>query len=106
MYAIIKIGASQFKAEKNQEINAPYLPDYSKGDLFEINDVAMFKDAKDNVKIGTPFLSNVIVKAKLVAHDKEDKIIIQKFRKRKRSKKRTGHRQNFSKIKIMDIICK
>ncbi len=106
MYAIIKIGAGQFKAEKNQEINAPYLPDYKKGDTFEINDVALFKDDKDNVKIGTPYLSNVVVKAKLISHDKESKVIIQKFRKRKRSKKRTGHRQDFSKIRITDIVCK
>jgi len=106
MYAIVKIGAQQFKIEKNQQLNVPYLTDCAKGEDIELNNVLLLKNDDDAISIGAPVLNNVSVKAKIIAHDKERKAIIQKFSRRKRYKKRTGHRQDFSKIKITDIVIK
>ena len=106
MYVIVKIGAQQFKFEKNQLLNVPYLTNCAKGDEIELTDVLLVKDDKDGVSIGSPVLSNAAVKAKVIAHDKEKKVVIQKFRRRKRYKRRTGHRQDFTKIKVTDIVLK
>jgi len=106
MYAIVKIGARQFKIEKNQLLNVPYLTNCVKGDEIELNDVLLVKDDKGGVRIGAPVLNDVGVKAKIIAHDKEKKVVIQKFKRRKRYKRRTGHRQDFTKIRITDIVLK
>ncbi|HON56783.1 MAG TPA: 50S ribosomal protein L21 [bacterium] len=103
MYAIFKCGAQQFKAEKGEELTIPYLAENKKGDELIFNEVLLVQDG-DKIQIGNPSLSNASVKAKLIAHIKDKKVIIQKFRRRKRYDKRTGHRQNYSKIVITDIV--
>ncbi len=103
MYAIIRSGGRQFKVEKGQKYVLPYLPESSKGDCVEF-EVILFKNDDDTIKIGAPVLSNVTVKGKLMNNGLDKKVVIQKFKKRKRYKRKTGHRQPNSSVTITDII--
>jgi large subunit ribosomal protein L21 len=57
----------------------------------------------DSVKIGTPILSGVSVKAKVLSHGRHDKVQIFKMRRRKHYQKHQGHRQNYTEIQITGI---
>jgi large subunit ribosomal protein L21 len=107
MYAVIETGNQQFKVEKGQELSVPLL---EKGDLNKGSDIVFDKvlllNDNDDVQIGKPVLSNVNVKAKLVNNYKDKKVKVFKFKRRKRYKVDRGHRQQYSRIKIEDIVVK
>ncbi len=105
MYAIFKSGDKQFKAEKGVEIKIPYLAKNVKGDKIVFNDVLLAHDG-NTVKIGNPVIANASVTGELVCHEKDKKVVIQKFKRRKRYNIRTGHRQNYSKVLITGISVK
>lgn len=101
MYAVIKAGGKQYRV--------------SKDDVVEIERVAADKDGKvafdqvlmvgggDNVKFGSPLVSGAKVIAELVEHSRGPKLIAFKKRRRKNSRRKKGHRQNLSIVKITDI---
>lgn len=72
------------------------------GELIEIKNILFIKNNED-IKIGTPFLENYYVKAKILEHKRGKKIIIFKKKRRKGYEKKQGHRQNLSVIKIEEI---
>jgi len=104
MYAIIRTGGKQFKVEKEQKLTVPYLTDYKSGDEIDFKDVLLFKGEDESIKIGAPALSNITVKGKILNHGKDAKLVVMKFKKRKRYKRKNGHRQLNSCVKITDII--
>ncbi len=100
MFAIVSIAGQQFKVEKDQEIFVHRL-DAKEGDKVSFEDIHLTANG-DQVSLGTPHLSGS-VKATVLEHVKGDKVIVFKKKRRKGYKKKNGHRQSFTKIKIDSI---
>ena len=101
MYAVVKTGGKQYKVEAGQTIQVEKI-DGGIGSTVQLNDVLMFTDG-ENMSVGQPLLDNVAVNGHIVAQDKSRKIIVFKYKKRKRYRRKQGHRQTFTAIKIDSI---
>ncbi|WP_213016786.1 50S ribosomal protein L21 [Candidatus Shikimatogenerans silvanidophilus] len=100
MFAIINLNGIQYKIEKNSILYVNRILK-NDGEIFSINKCICFKK-KEKILIGNPFL-NCNIKIKILQHFKGKKIIIFKKKRRKGYKVKNGHRQNLSKIQILDI---
>jgi large subunit ribosomal protein L21 len=101
MYAIVDIAGQQFRVEKDKVIKVPYL-NKEVGESVEFDKVLLVGSEK-NVKIGQPVVEKSKVSAKILAHGRDDKVIIWKKKKRKGYQLKKGHRQNFTRIQIEKI---
>jgi len=102
MYAIIEDGGRQFQVEEGQEIKIDYRDSANAGDEIALDRVLAYRD-DENVKIGQPTLDSVTVKAEVVQIAQGPKLIVQKLRRRKNSRRKTGHRQVYTQIRITKI---
>lgn len=101
MYAIVDIAGQQFKVEENSTYYVPKLDsDVSKAVTFD--NILLYSDGKKTT-IGTPTIKGVKVKAKVLEHLKDDKVIVFKKKRRKSYKLKRGHRQQLSKIEVTKI---
>lgn len=101
MYAVVNIQGAQFKVEEGQQIFVNRLGD-NEGDNVEFKEVLLIDD-DGKVSVGQPFVKGASVKAKVLDHVKDDKIIVFKKKRRKGYKVKNGHRQQLSKIEIESI---
>src|SRR5262245_18669487 len=101
MYAVIKTGGKQYRVEPGATIRVEKLPG-DDGATVEIDDVLLVADG-ENVKVGAPVVTGAEVKAQIVAQGLGEKLLVFKFRRRKAYRKKTGHRQPFTALKITDI---
>jgi large subunit ribosomal protein L21 len=101
MYAIVTIAGQQFKVQKDQSLFVHRL-EGNEGDAIELGEVLLVDD-EGAVTVGNPTVKNASVSATIVEHAKGDKVIIFKKKRRKGYQKRTGHRQQFTKIMVDDI---
>jgi len=102
MYAVIATGGKQYKVAPGDVVRVESL-DAKKGDTIELKDVFMIADG-DKVSVGTPSLASARVTAEVVGEGRGEKIIIFKHRRRKGFRKTNGHRQNYTAIKVKEII--
>jgi len=102
MYAVIASGGKQYRVAKDDTIKVETI-DAEEGSKVTFDKVLLCTDADGNPEIGTPYLSNVVVTGEVIKHGRHKKINILKFRRRKHSMKQMGHRQDYTKIKIIDI---
>ncbi len=102
MYAIVEIAGKQFRVEKDQKIKVPHLQTDA-GKKVEFDRVLYYTDDKGKVEIGKPTLKNMKVKATVVEHGRDKKIIVFKKKRRKGYQVKNGHRQGFSVIQIDGI---
>ena len=105
MYAIVNIAGKQFKVSQNQYIYAPRMATSQAGDAVEFDQVLLTGD-DNGVQIGTPALDGVRVAASVVGHVRGDKVIVFKKKRRKGYQKTQGHRQDYTKIMIDEILAK
>ena len=96
MFAIFKTGGKQYKVQKNEVIKVEKL-DADKN--VEFSEVLMVDG-----KVGTPFVEGAKVKAEIVDQIRDDKVIVFKKKRRQNYRRKQGHRQYLSVIKITDII--
>jgi len=101
MFAVVLVGNQQFKVSEGDVINANRL-DYEKGQNIVLDKVLLYSDGKD-VKLGTPYLKDVEVKAEVLKQMRAPKVIAYKYRKRKDSARTHGHRQDLTTVKIAKI---
>ena len=101
MFAIVTIAGQQFKVEEGQELFVHQL-DASEGDNVSFDEVHLI-DNGGNVQVGQPHISSAKVNASVIGHQKGDKVIVFKKKRRKGYRKKNGHRQCFTKIKIDGI---
>ncbi len=102
MYAIVKTGGKQIKAEKNGLVIVEKL-DGEPGTKLDLEQVVMVHDGK-SVKIGTPFIAGAMVKAEIVKQGKAKKINAFNYKPKKNVRKRWGHRQPQTTIRIIDVV--
>ncbi|NJL73879.1 MAG: 50S ribosomal protein L21 [Saprospiraceae bacterium] len=102
MFAIVTIAGQQFKVEEGQEIFVHQLA-ATEGEEMSFREVLLINN-DGVVQIGTPVLDAAGVKATVLGHQKGDKVIIFKKKRRKGYVKKNGHRQRFTKIRIDAIV--
>jgi large subunit ribosomal protein L21 len=100
-YAIIETGGKQYFALAGKNIVIEKL-DYKEGDEVRFTDVLFIKDG-DKYTLGNPYIANKEVVGKLIKQIRGDKIIVFKFKRRKKYRKKQGHRQSQSVVKIVSI---
>ncbi len=101
MYAVIKSGGKQHKVSEGEEILLEKLS-LDEGEIIEFSEVlAVNKDG--NLNVGKPLLEGAVVKGKVINHLKTKKITVIKMKRRKDYRKKQGHRQNLTKVKIESI---
>jgi len=101
MYAIVKINGQQFKVSQDQKLFVHRLQ-AEEGSSVEFEEVMLIDDGK-KVKVGTPYIKNAKVEAKVLQHLKGDKVLVFKKKRRKGYKKLNGHRQYFTQILVEKI---
>ena len=101
MFAIVQLGSLQYKVAEGDTIDAQLL-DEKEGKSLIIDQVLFFTDGK-TVKIGQPFLKDVKVTAKVLAHHKDEKKLSFKYLRRKDKYWRQGHRQKLTQLNITKI---
>lgn len=102
MYAIIIDGGRQYKVEEGQELALDYREDAKPGDSLTLDRVAAIGAGAD-LKIGTPTVEGASVAAEVIGTGQGVKIEVVKLRRRKNSRRHTGHRKMFTKVKIGKI---
>lgn len=101
MYAVIATGGKQYKVTEGLTLKVEKL-EGDAGAAVDLDKVLMIADGSD-VKIGTPYLDGGKVSATIKSQGRAKKVEIMKFRRRKHSQKRTGHRQYYTEIEITSI---
>ena len=100
MYAVIQTGGKQYQIEEESILDVELLQ--SEDGKFEFNEVLLLNDGK-KIHIGAPFIKNCKVKAEIVKEVKGPKVIAYKYKKRKNYRRKRGHRQKYSQVKITKI---
>jgi large subunit ribosomal protein L21 len=101
MYAVIKTGGKQYRVAANDVLEIEKL-DGDAGSTLEFTDVLMVGEG-ESVTIGTPLVAGAKVTAELVAQTRGPKLIAFKKRRRKNSRRKKGHRQDLTRVRITDI---
>jgi large subunit ribosomal protein L21 len=104
MYAIVKTGGLQYKVQPGDTVTVNKL-DGDIGSEVMLDEVLMVVDPQqDTVSVGRPLLSGTRVSAEITAHKKGDKITVFRSKRRKGYRKKNGHRQPLTQLKIKDIL--
>lgn len=102
MYAVIKTGGKQYRVAKDDIVSIEKVPGEA-GAKIEFNEVLMVGSGA-GVKVGTPVVSGAKVVAELVEQSRGPKLIAFKKRRRKNSRRKKGHRQDLSVVRITEIM--
>jgi large subunit ribosomal protein L21 len=102
MYVIVEIAGQQFKAEKGRKLYVHRLKG-EEGSSVSFDRV-LLTDFDGQVKVGTPVVKGASVRASILKHLKDDKVLVFKKRRRKGYQKLNGHRQSLSQIQIEEIV--
>jgi large subunit ribosomal protein L21 len=102
MYAVIKSGGKQYRVESGKPVRVEALSaDVGAAVAFE---EVLLVGSGDGVKVGAPLVSGAKVKGTVLAHGRGEKVKIFKMRRRKHYQKSQGHRQNYTEVRIDDIV--
>lgn len=102
MYALIEYKGKQYKAEKDALIQVDKI-DAEKGQTIDIDTVVLVSDG-DKVNIGTPYVKGAVVKAVVEETFKDKKVIVLKYKSKKDYRRTIGHRQQYTNIRVTDIV--
>jgi large subunit ribosomal protein L21 len=100
MYAVIKTGGKQYRVTEGQKLRVERLPG-NPGEAIKFQEVLLV--GGDSLKIGQPIVVGASVSAEIVDHARGPKIIVFKFRRRKNYRRKNGHRQPYTELKITGI---
>lgn len=101
MYAVVATGGKQYKVKEGDILRVEKLPG-EVGAAVAFDQILMMSDG-DNVKVGQPVLEGAHVKGHIVDQGKHSKIIVFKYKRRKRYRRKQGHRQPYTAVKIDTI---
>jgi large subunit ribosomal protein L21 len=102
VYAIVECGGRQYRAEEGNSLVVEKLP-YEVGKQVELEKVLLVSDG-DDVTVGQPRVDDALVKATVIEQFRGKKILVWKYRPRKRYRKRQGHRQSYTRLRIDEIV--
>jgi large subunit ribosomal protein L21 len=101
VYAVIRDRGAQYRVEEGQTLDVALMK-AEPGTQVIIDEVLMVGDT-DDVKIGMPLVANARVIAEVVGEARGEKIVVFKYKRKKRYRRRTGHRQNYTRLAIKAI---
>jgi|TARA_B100000530_G_scaffold101204_1_gene62598 large subunit ribosomal protein L21 len=104
-FAIIKTGGKQYKVKASDILKIERLKESKAESKIEFNEILAYGDDK-NLEVGSPFVKGAKVEAELIKNSKNRTILIFKKRRRQNSRRKNGHRQQYSLIKISKIFNK
>ena len=104
-YAVIQTGGKQYKVKSGEIIKIEKLPDSKPNTKIEFKEVLAYGDDK-TIEIGFPTINGAKVEANLIKNDKNRTVLIFKKRRRQNSRRKNGHRQQYSMIRISKIFSK
>ncbi|MCY3705828.1 MAG: 50S ribosomal protein L21 [Gammaproteobacteria bacterium] len=103
MYAVFESGGKQFRAEPGLRLRIPALA-AEEGSTVTFDRVLITGGADGEPEVGTPTVEGAAVRAEVLAHGKDRKLIIFKRKRRKGYRKKQGHRQKFTEVRIDEIV--
>jgi large subunit ribosomal protein L21 len=98
--AVIRTGGKQYRVSEGDRLSVELLPG-KPGDEIEFSEVLLV--GGETPKIGKPLVAGAKVKAQILEHDRGERLVVFKFKRRKRFKKKNGHRQHYTAVKITAI---
>ena len=104
-YAVIQTGGKQYKVKSGEILKIEKLPDSKPDTKIEFKEILAYGDNK-TIEVGTPTIQGAKVEANLIRNDKNRTILIFKKRRRHNSRRKNGHRQEYSMIRINKIFSK
>ena len=102
MYAIFESGGRQYRAEEGHTFSVEKLP-YEVGESIEFDNVFLVAQ-DDGVAIGAPLVPGAVVKATVMDQYRGKKILVWKYRPKKRYRRRQGHRQSYTLLRIDEVV--
>ena len=103
MFAVVRTGGKQYKVAVGDQFQVERLVGSEPGQAIELGEVLMVADGED-VRVGTPTVPGAAVRAIVVGPERGPKIRIFKFKAKKRYRKRAGHRQDLTRVRIDEIV--
>ena len=104
MYAIFNHKGKQYKASKNDFLKLPKSSDLKKNDTLTLEDISLLKTENGDTIIGTPTLKDVKIRAKVIDQIRDKKIVVFKKKRRHNYRRKIGHRQDLTLVKIEEIL--
>ena len=104
-FAVIQTGGKQYKVKSGEILKVEKLPDSKPDKKIEFKEILAYGDDKI-IEVGTPIVAGAKVEANLIKNDKNRTVLIFKKRRRHNSRRKNGHRQEYSMIKINKIYSK
>jgi large subunit ribosomal protein L21 len=101
MYAIVECGGRQYRAEEGHSFSVEKLP-YEVGEQIDLNNVLLLANG-DDITIGQPTISGAQIKATVVDQYRGKKIIVWKYKPKKRYRRKQGHRQSYTRLRVDTI---
>ncbi len=101
MYAVIKTGGKQYRVESGDEVKVEKL-NGEVGDTVTFKDVLLISD-QESFRLGKPFIEDSKVIGRITRHAKDKKVLVFKYKKRQNYKRKRGHRQQFTLVRIENI---
>ena len=102
MYAVFRTGGKQFRAQPGERVRVPAL-EAEAGDTVTFDDVLLLSDG-DDVSVGRPTVEGASVKAEVVSHGRDRKVIVFKRKRRKGYRRKQGHRQGYTEVRVEEIV--
>lgn len=102
MYAIVEVGGRQHMMEPNRVVKVDKL-EGEHGDQIRLDKVLAIHDDEGEMRVGTPYLQDASVTARVVQQGRDPKVLIVKYKAKKHYRRRFGHRQPFTALQIMEI---
>ena len=104
MYAIFDHKGKQYKVSKGDVLKLPKASDLKKNDALILENIILLKTDDNGVIIGTPSVKDAKIKAKVIDQIRDNKIIVFKKKRRHNYRRKIGHRQDLTLVKIEEII--
>lgn len=101
MYAVVASGGKQYKVEEGEILRVEKLPG-EVGAAVLFDRVLLFSDGQ-NVSVGKPYLENAKVQGRIMEQGKGEKVLVFKYKRRKRYRRKQGHRQSYTAIRVDQI---
>ncbi|NLU35507.1 MAG: 50S ribosomal protein L21 [Clostridiales bacterium] len=101
MYAVIRTGGKQYKVQEGDVIRVEKL-DVEEGSTVQFDEVLAVRD-DNGLKVGNPLVDGAVVEGDVLGHGKGKKIIVFKYKPKKNYRKKQGHRQPYTEVKITKI---
>ena len=102
MYAVFQVSGFQYRAEEGAVLQIP-LQKVGQGESLDLTDVLLVQ-SNDTATVGTPFVEGARIQAEVLRHGKGEKVEIYKYKRRTKYRRRQGHRQDFTEIKVNKIV--